>query len=83
MTNTPAKPTSPQLASTPASAARSLPGGPATSPGPARPKAPAGRASPAETGRDLAQPYAGLALARLAEMIEDPDPKGNHSRLIC
>jgi hypothetical protein len=37
-----------------------------------------GRTSPvssAAAGRELAQPYASLALARLAEIINDPDPR--------
>ena len=49
--------------------------GPPT-PGPAGPKLPAGRTSPASpAGRELAQAYAALALARMAEMMNDPDPK--------
>jgi len=66
-----------QLALAPTSAARLKPGDPATLTGPAGPKL-AGRASPvppAATGRELALPYAAQALARMAEMIGDPDPK--------
>ena len=52
----------PKLASLPAPAARPQPGGPSLYP-------------PAASGRQAAQAYAGLALARVAEMIGDPDPK--------
>ena len=69
------KPALPQLASPPSSAARPRPGGPAPSPGPAEPVLPAGPAGPAPSNRDLLRPYALLALARVAEMIDDPDPK--------
>gem|GEM_PF-3003012 len=56
-------------------AARPRPGGPALPPGPGRPESPAGRARPAAFGPESARPYAALALARIAEMIDDPDPK--------
>ena len=65
------------LAPSLATSTRLKPGHPAPIPGPAGPK-PAGRISPASspaTGRELALPYAPLALARMAEMISDPDPK--------
>jgi hypothetical protein len=80
MTSLPAKPAkSTPLAPTPSYAApRPEPGGPAPLPGPVGPNFPAGRTSPAPpvaSGRELAQPYAALALARMAEMIGDPDPK--------
>ena len=60
MTDPPDKP-APTLAALPALAARPRPGGPS----------PALEAS----GRKAAQAYAELALARMAEMISDPDPK--------
>jgi len=65
------------LALTSSPSARPEPGDPAPLPGPAGPKL-VGRASPVPSdaaGRELARPYAPLALARMAEMISDPDPK--------
>ena len=72
MTIPPGKP-SRQLAKPPTPRPRPRPDGPLLLPGPADPEFPAGRTSPASRGP--ARPYAALALARLAEMIDDPDPK--------
>jgi hypothetical protein len=74
MIDPPENPALTQLAPTPAAIAPPRPGDPL--PGPAGPELPAGRTSPAPAaGRELARPYAALALARMAEMIGDPDPK--------
>ena len=48
---------------------------PPPAPGSARPELPAERAGPPPAGPEAARPYAALALARVAEMMGDPDPK--------